>query len=335
MSPSFPQTPELLSPTDTFVGREGRPYHPHPDLLAAANAALLLGVPLLLTGEPGCGKTHFAWAAAGALCTRPGHADAPEPLECYVRSDSRARDFLYHYDAIRRFGDAQHGGTEGQKRAQDVREYIELQALGRALLSPARQVLLIDEVDKAPRDLPNDLLRELDQGRFEIPEIPAADTQGELRRQMVPPDGARRPFIVITSNVERQLPDAFLRRCVFYHIPFPDEAQLRRIVLDHVCDLPGGMDRLLLDGALEIFHALREWKPKLTKRPATAELLAWLLVLHGAFPEATGQGALARGKVQKLAEGLRKDRRHSLGELPGLGCLLKLREDIERVGGRR
>ncbi len=160
-----------------------------------------------------------------------GHeGDDRLPLQCYVRSDSRARDLLYTYDAIRRFGDAQNGGPPGLARASDPCNYIELQALGRALVSFRRRVVLIDEIDKAPRDLPNDLLRELDQTSFEIPEISEqrSDTGGSvlshgilLRRASGSPEGVQRtdraaaPLILITSNVERQLPDALSRRCIY------------------------------------------------------------------------------------------------------------------------
>ena len=131
-----------------------------------------------MTGEPGCGKTHFAWAVAWGLHKQQNPAavyrveDAPQPLLCHVRSDSRARDLLYQYDAVRRFGDAQHSGDHGKQRAADARQYIELGGLGLALMNTTRKIVLIDEIDKAPRDLPNDLLHELDVGDFEIPEIP-------------------------------------------------------------------------------------------------------------------------------------------------------------------
>lgn len=228
-----PEYPRIRA--ERLRGREGHVYRADAGLLAAANAALALEMPLLLTGEAGCGKTDCAYAVASALVedreVTPGESDL---LECYVRSDSRAQDLLYQYDALGRFGDASHGGPAGARRAEEVRNYIELRPLGRALMSAGLRVVLIDEIDKAPRDLPNDLLRELDQGHFEIPEIPAADDQsGEtatpidpdrpltFRNQMRRPEGARKPMVIITSNVERQLPDPFLRRCVFFHIPFP------------------------------------------------------------------------------------------------------------------
>ncbi len=230
-----PEYPRILA--DRLRGRERHVYQADPGLLAAANAALALGMPLLLTGEAGCGKTDFAYAVAHALSTDPEvETSKSKLLECYVRSDSRAQDLLYHYDALSRFGDAHHGGEAGKQRAEEVRNYIELRDLGRALMSSSLRVVLIDEIDKAPRDLPNDLLRELDQGHFEIPEIPAADFPADAsaksgdrgqpidsdrpltyRNQMRRPEGAHKPMVIITSNVERQLPDPFLRRCVFFH----------------------------------------------------------------------------------------------------------------------
>lgn len=324
-------------------GREGHSFQADPGLLAAANAALALEMPLLLTGEAGCGKTDFAYAVANALAGDPEVDPARrELLECYVRSDSRAQDLLYHYDALSRFGDAHHGGEAGRLRAEEVRHYIELRALGRALLSSALRVVLIDEIDKAPRDLPNDLLRELDQGHFEIPEIPASDAsdaipssagaQGDVidpdrpltfRNQMRRPAGARRPMVLITSNVERQLPDPFLRRCVFFHIPFPEKGALRAILADRFPGTPA------LDHAVDIFMTLRG-VPNLTKRPTTSELINWVHVLKEVFREdavaAAFEGFPAAGRIA--------DRPAELpwAGLPGLGCLVKLREDLARLG---
>ena len=324
-----------LSAND-LVGREGKPYHPHPDLIAAANAALVIQRPLLLTGEAGCGKTDFAFAAASGL---GGHPDADgktmQALECYVRSDSRARDLLYHYDAIRRFGDAQHGGEKGSERAQDPRPYLRLEDLGKALVSPKLRVVLIDEIDKAPRDLPNDLLRELDQGHFEIQEIAADDPDPEApvdpdkpstyRHTMRRPKDEVRPFVIITSNVERQLPDPFLRRCVFFHIPFPDTTELKRILRSRFDD-----DELFLDRILDVFGAVRS-APNLTKKPSTAELIHWTSALR----ELYGSGAVLRalnewaGGSEQKVKGRHRDVRWK--ELPALGCLLKLREDQARL----
>ncbi|MCB1036364.1 MAG: MoxR family ATPase [Acidobacteria bacterium] len=324
-----------LSPAG-LKGREGKNYFPDPDLVAAANAALTLGMPLLLTGEAGCGKTDFAFAAASGLVNDEHSGESTgRVLECYVRSDSIARDLLYHYDALSRFGDAQFGGDEGRVRAADARNYLHLEPLGVALVSPYRRVVLIDEVDKAPRDLPNDLLRELDQGSFEIREIPgseetlaappAAGDSRTYRRNMRRPEGAPKPLMILTSNVERQLPNPFLRRCVFFHIPFPGTAQLREILASWMDEQPGNA---FLYRVIEVFEVLREVSA-LTKRPSTSELLAWarvLLELHG---ESAVQSQLERFTRRRAEE--RSPASLPWKDLPALGCLIKLREDFDRL----
>ena len=335
--PPYRSTHPRLS-AEGLLGREGLPYFPDPNLLAAANAALAVQMPLLLTGEAGCGKTDFAFAVASGLGKHPDAGKkTPRLLDAYVRSDSRARDLLYHYDAIRRFGDAQHGGTAGQQRAEDPRPYIRLQNLGKALLAPHLRVVLIDEIDKAPRDLPNDLLRELDQGSFEIPEIPAQDDDeaarvdvddpATYRQQMRCPDPAKRPFVLITSNVERQLPDPFLRRCVFFHIRFPEEGELRKIVRSRCSGSESFLERVV-----DVFQALRE-TPTLTKKPATSELLNWVAVLRELHGEELMKGVLDRfaGGVDVRARSRRTELQWAT--LPHLGCLVKLREDLDRLGG--
>ncbi|MCG6869046.1 MAG: MoxR family ATPase [Gammaproteobacteria bacterium] len=336
-----PEYPRIRA--DRLHGREGHVYQADPGLLAAANAALALEMPLLLTGEAGCGKTDFAYAVASALARdREVEASRSGLLECYVRSDSRAQDLLYHYDALSRFGDAHHGGEAGRLRAEEVRNYIELRDLGRALMSSSLRVVLIDEIDKAPRDLPNDLLRELDQGHFEIPEIPAADylegvsaasgDQGQAidperpltyRNQMRRPEGARKPMVIITSNVERQLPDPFLRRCVFFHIPFPDKAELRAILADRFPGAPA------LDHAVDIFKTLRD-VPNLTKRPTTSELINWVQTLNRVFREDAVDKAFAGFPTGDAVAD--RPAELSWAVLPGLGCLVKLREDLDRLG---
>ncbi|MCB9762030.1 MAG: AAA family ATPase [Alphaproteobacteria bacterium] len=309
-------------PATGLKGRDGT-YHAEPDLVRAANVALTLRRPLLLTGEPGCGKTDFAYAVAHAL---KGDADAEDGalLECHVRSDSRAADLLYHYDALRRFGDAHFGDKE---KAAEVRDYIRLLPLGQALHARERRVVLIDEVDKAPRDLPNDLLRELDHGRFVIPEIPvdAPPHPSGLTREMGRPQGdPSRPMVIITSNAERQLPDPFLRRCVFFRIPFPSLDTLTKILEDR-CGGPDPMHR----SATAIFLGMRR-VADLTKKPATSELIDWVDALRQVYvrdevqPALTGFAALVRGAGARL-EGL------PWKTLPALTCLLKLHEDLERV----
>jgi len=324
-------------PVSPLLGRRGKPYHAEPGLIAAANVALTLERPLLLTGEPGCGKSDFAWAAAQALGEVLGYANEERvPLQCYVRSDTRARDMLYTYDAVRRFGDAQNGGPEGLERAKDPRNYIELQALGLALASPRRRVVLIDEIDKAPRDLPNDLLRELEQNTFDIPEIPVEFATRPpvlshgiaLQRSMERRSGAdgvavSAPLLIITSNVERQLPDAFLRRCVFWHIKFPEEL-LADIVADHL-----GKRTLtgeLMDRALAVYKHVRA-APGLSRKPGTAELLDWMMALTSVFHSDT-----VSARIRHFSDAIKNGARGlKWGELPGLGCLVKMREDQDRL----
>jgi MoxR-like ATPase len=355
LTPLRPRRSSKLIPASGLEGRDRKPYVPEEGLVAAANAAIALGMPLLLTGEPGCGKTDFAHAIANYLDSRRPESDRQGLRECYVRSDTRARDLLYLYDALRRFGDAQHGDEAARLDARDPRRYVELQPLGLALVAPVRQVVLIDEIDKAPRDLPNDLLRELERGEFEIPEVPAALTDGSIKtafgpwgdqqraieRIMRPPpvardDPDRRPIIVITSNVERQLPDAFLRRCVFYHIRFPDRKRLSEILRKRRSDeashpahsglRPG--EEPYIDHVVTLFTTLRE-QPGLTKKPSTAELLNWMQVLgHSYEPDDLHQCLL------ELADDVDagRFRTYNWRDVPALSCLIKLREDLEALG---
>ena len=313
-------------------GREGKPYKPAPELLEAVNVALACDMPLLLTGEPGCGKTDLAWAVASVLDRTRGDGQDRGLLECHVRSDTRARDLLYHYDAVRRFGDGQLRDEAARDRAQHAANYVTLQPLGRAIVSHHRRVVLIDEIDKAPRDLPNDLLRTLDERRFEIPEIVAdpsgAESHGHLLRPtMKPRDGAECSLIVITSNVERQLPEPFLRRCVFYHIEFPHEERLQDILKAHF-EGTGGETR---DKALRVFLELRR-VPGLTKKPATAELLTWMQALTTVFDPGKVEGSLRAFAGEEAGEKAGEKKRPAWRELPGLSSLLKLREDLETIG---
>lgn len=327
-------------------GRDGAPYHPSPALVAAANTALLLHTPLLLAGEPGCGKTDFAWYAARALATalKDPQAATATPLECYVRSDLRARDLLYQYDALARFADAQHPRPSDPQRAQDARHYIALQSLGIGLMSPVQKVVLIDEIDKAPRDLPNDLLREMDQGSFTIPEIPevtegtitdAFSTGIELKRRMQRPTDAPRPLVIVTSNAERQLPDAFLRRCVFFHIPFPEEAELQTILKER---FPGHMSQsgpsgpvrasAVIADAVTISKALRDPANRLTKPPGTAEIIGFVRALLEPGRESDWQTCRP---LAELAQLVRSDARVPWRKLPALHCLIKLKEDLDTL----
>ncbi|MEM7585630.1 MAG: MoxR family ATPase [Acidobacteriota bacterium] len=315
-----------------MVGRLGKPYEPSEPLVEAVNVALACGMPLLLTGEPGCGKTDLAWAVASVLDHDRDDDRDRRLLECHVRSDTRARDLLYHYDAVRRFGDGQLSDPEAQGRALNPANYVTLQALGLALVSPTRRVVLIDEIDKAQRDLPNDLLRALDEGKFEIPELvgqPSDEAGGieaaELAPTMAAPPGAEPSLIIITSNVERQLPEPFLRRCVFYHIEFPNEDRLKAILAAHFGDVDGNVR----DQALKVFLHLRR-EPGLTKKPATAELLTWMMALTTVFARQRVEDSLAA--FARWVDRRASDPKRSWAQLPGLSTLLKLREDLETAG---
>jgi MoxR-like ATPase len=241
--------------------REHGKYLASEELADAVNIAIAVGQPLLVTGEPGCGKTRLAWSIADEL-------GLGEPLVFQTRSTSRAQDLLYRYDAVLRFHDIQVKTQilDGRFQADDPSHYIEYQALGQAIRGQTRRVVLIDEIDKAPRDFPNDLLHELERMSFSVPEL----ERGE------PFSAAVRPIVVITSNSERQLPLPFLRRCVFHHIQFPDHARLCEIIQQRLG--PIGIESGLIGGAVDRFVAIRAI-PRLNKPPATSELLAWVQAL--------------------------------------------------------
>ena len=324
-----------------YVGQpspEGKPqaYLPDRHLLNAARLAYALRRPLLLTGEPGCGKTDFAWVLADQLGRQHKlKEDERSPFICRVNSQTRAQDLLYHYDALQRLSDAQHGVDPAL--ARDPRHYVELRDLGLGLLVGARAVVLIDEVDKAPRDLPNDLLHVIEEGWFRVPELrrvhndaTVEDPHGvTLHHEMRPASSIGRPLIVITSNAERHLPEPFLRRCVFFHVPPPDADSLREILRRRL----GGGHETLRDRQLLIYRALRAEGLGLTKRPSTAELLDWVHALYALpDPAAAEQAVLEFGAAidkatLKLGGGL------EWLDLPGLPCLVKLQEDLKRLGG--
>jgi MoxR-like ATPase len=220
------------------------------DLKVAVNAAVALERPLLVKGEPGTGKTVLAYEIAKAL-------GAPL-ITWHVKSTTKAHQGLYEYDAVARLRDSQ----LGDERVKDVRNYIRRGKLWEAFDAPARPVLLIDEIDKADIEFPNDLLQELDRMEFYVHET----NETISARQ--------RPVIIITSNNEKELPDAFLRRCFFHYIRFPDEETMRAIVAVH---FPGIKERLVGE-ALKVFYRLRE-APGLKKKPSTSELLDWLKLL--------------------------------------------------------
>jgi len=257
-----------------FVGTQS--YLTDPALEAAVNCALVLERPLLVKGEPGTGKTLLASAIAEAV--------GMDLIHWSVKSTTRAQDGLYLYDTVQRLYDARFG--EGD--VKDIKHYIKLGPLGRAFRASERKVLLIDEIDKADIEFPNDLLDELDRMRFHVLETDETIAAVE------------RPVVIMTSNNEKELPDAFLRRCVFHFIDFPDPERMKRIVRVHHPDI----DAELVDQAIKAFYRLRG-ADRLRKRPSTSELIDWLLVL-------------ARAQVQP--ERLTR-------EVPFLGVLLKKEQD--------
>ncbi len=231
-----------FSSTETYVATE--------DLTVAVNAAVTLERPLLVKGEPGTGKTELARQVAMSL--------GMEIIEWHIKSTTRAQQGLYEYDAVSRLRDSQ----LGDERVHDVSNYIRRGKLWQAFAAPERVVLLIDEVDKADIEFPNDLLQELDRMEFHVYET------GETVR------ARQRPVVIITSNNEKELPDAFLRRCFFHYIRFPDMETMRRIVEVHH---PGIKERLLTT-ALTQFYEIRD-QAGLKKKPSTSEVLDWLKLL--------------------------------------------------------
>lgn len=228
--------------TETYVATE--------DLTVAVNAAITLERPLLVKGEPGTGKSVLAEEIARSL-------DAPL-LTWHIKSTTKAQQGLYEYDAVSRLRDSQ----LGDPRVSDIRHYIKRGKLWEAFASEVRPVLLIDEIDKADIEFPNDLLLELDRMEFFVYET------GETVK------AAQRPIVIITSNNEKELPDAFLRRCFFHYIKFPDAQTMARIVEVHY----PGIKHRLVEEALKIFFDVRE-VPGLRKKPSTSELLDWLKLL--------------------------------------------------------
>ncbi|QDC36697.1 AAA family ATPase [Sphingobium fuliginis] len=227
-----------------------RDYVATDDLKVAVNAAVLLRRPLLVKGEPGTGKTVLAQEIAKAL-------DAPL-IEWNVKSTTKAHQGLYEYDAVARLRD----GQLGDPRVHDIGNYIRKGKLWEAFTSPALPVLLIDEIDKADIEFPNDLLQELDRMAFHVYETGETVAAKE------------RPVVVITSNNEKELPDAFLRRCFFHYIKFPDRETMQAIIDVHF----PGIQKILVNRALEIFYEIRE-VPGLKKKPSTSELLDWLKLI--------------------------------------------------------
>jgi MoxR-like ATPase len=220
------------------------------DLKVAVNAAMTLRRPLLIKGEPGTGKTVLAMEIAKAL-------NAPL-IEWNIKSTTKAHQGLYEYDAVARLRD----GQLGDERVHDIRNYIRKGKLWEAFTSPELPVLLIDEIDKADIEFPNDLLQELDRMSFDVYETHETITAAE------------RPIVIITSNNEKELPDAFLRRCFFHYIKFPDRSTMQAIVDVHF----PGIQKILVGKAMDVFYEVRD-VPGLKKKPSTSELLDWLKLL--------------------------------------------------------
>ncbi len=279
-------------------------------LADAVNVALLLSQPLLLTGEPGTGKTQLAYRVAWEL-------GLEEPLRFDTKSGSTARDVLYRYDTLSRFHAA--NTNSGSQNNLDYLDYV---ALGRAIIlsrkpeevrdilpagfphpGPRRSVVLVDEIDKAPRDFPNDLLLEVDALRFRIPEL----------NEEVEADPALRPVLIMTSNSEQNLPDAFLRRCIYYHIPLPDRDRLVNIIGKRVPGVTTDQENaVLLDSGLDFFEEVRGLD--LRKPPSTAELLNWFQTLEKS-------GVPVTAKIREVPEALRTS----------LSALAKTKDDRDNL----
>ena len=248
------------------------------ELMTAVNIAVTLQKPLLIKGEPGTGKTMLAQAVSDAL--------GKKLIIWNVKSTTKAQDGLYVYDVVQRLYDSQFG-SEG---VDNIAKYIKLGKLGEAFNSDEQVVLLIDEIDKADLEFPNDLLWELDQMEFYIPE-----TRETIRAR-------QRPIVIITSNAEKELPDAFLRRCVFHYIEFPNQEQMEQIIRVHFGDL----DKKLVQQTLAAFYWIRELRG-LEKKPSTSELVDWLraLVAGGVDPDRIKKDIPFAGVLLKKDKDLR------------------------------
>lgn len=263
---------EMFDGTDDYIVS--------PTLRNSVNIAIALGKPLLIKGEPGTGKTVLAQAVAASL--------AKQLYVWSIKSTTKAQEGLYVYDTVQRLYDSQFG----ENGVSEIKKYIKLGKLGESFLSEEQAVLLIDEIDKADIEFPNDLLWELDRMSFYIPE-----TKETIQAK-------QRPIVIITSNAEKELPDAFLRRCIFHYIEFPDSASMLDIVKVHFPDV----EKKLLDRAMQTFYWIRTLDD-IQKKPSTSELLDWLQ-------------ALAVGGV---------DPSRIVEDYPFLGVLLKKNQDIDSL----
>ncbi|GFI45865.1 hypothetical protein IMSAGC019_01178 [Lachnospiraceae bacterium] len=249
-------------------------------LMAGVNVAIALQKPLLIKGEPGTGKTMLAEAVAKSL--------GKKLIIWNIKSTTKAQDGLYMYDTIQRLYD----GQFGEEGVDDIAHYIKLGKLGEAFDADEQVVLLIDEIDKADLEFPNDLLWELDQMEFYIHE-----TKRTVKAK-------HRPIVIITSNAEKELPDAFLRRCIFHYIDFPDEALMEEIVRTHYPDV----EDKLLENAMEVFYGIRALRD-IRKKPSTSELIDWINALQ--------IGGISADEIR--------------AKLPFVGVVVKKDEDLETV----
>jgi MoxR-like ATPase len=265
-------------PELAFSGDRSRAYLATPETAEIVNIAIALSRPLLVEGEPGCGKTRLAHAIAEEL-------NLGEPLEISVKSTSTAKELLYRVDALSRLQDAQ---TAGNRRARFIYPYVSLGPLGEAIYGRGgRRVVLLDEIDKADIDFPNDVLDVLEAYKFQIDELPPGEdaacrkAHGFGRRVSI--EGRPKPILVITSNREKRLPEPFLRRCLYLRLEFPRTVdELRRIVAKNLGAPADSGDQRVLDAAVSAFHAIRDraLRADAQKPPGTSELIDWVKILH-------------------------------------------------------